>query len=300
VTDGADDPDAGAGSDPVYSVDGALVPAREATVRVDDRGFQYGDGAFETLRAYGGTVFEWPAHRERLERACDRLGMPDAVPADAGDRLRAVLAANDFDDAYLKLSITRGVQPGTLTPATDVDPTVVVYAKPLPRGGVDGDPAWDGPARLRTVDVRRPPDAAVPAEVKTHNYLASILARLELRGTDADEALLTDAAGDVACGAACNLLFVDDGRLHTPSLDGPVLPGVTRRVVLELAREAGVAVREGSYAPATVRAADEAFATNSTWQVRPVASVDGVPVGGGPVTTRLSRLFDERVERLYG
>ncbi len=142
-------------TDPVYSVDGALVPASEARVRVDDRGFQYGDGAFETLRAYGGTPFEWSAHRERLARTCSRLGMPDAVPDDARERVRATLAANEFDDAYLKICVTRGVQPGTLSPAPDVDPTVVVYAKPLPRGGVGSDPVWDEPARLRTAETRR-------------------------------------------------------------------------------------------------------------------------------------------------
>jgi branched-chain amino acid aminotransferase len=285
--------------DPVYHVDGRLVPASEATVSVDDRGVQYGDGAFETCRAYGGRVLEWTAHRDRLERTCDRLGMPGVVPDDARDRLRETLAANGLDDAYLKLLVTRGTQPGTLAPAPEVNPTVVVYAKPLPRGGVDGEPVWDRPARVRTVETRRVPDAARPADGKTANYLDSILARVALRGTDADEALLRDAAGNVACGAVCNVFHVVDGRLHTPSLDGPVLPGVTRRVVIDLARAAGVDVVEGSYAPAAVRDADEAFLTNSTWELRPVASVDGETVGGGPVRDRLQAAFDERVETLY-
>jgi branched-chain amino acid aminotransferase len=285
-------------SDPVYRVDGDLVPASEATVPVDDRGFQYGDAAFETLRAYGGSLFEWPAHRHRLARTCDRLGMPDAVPDDAGDRVRATLAANEFDDAYLKLSVTRGVQPGTVTPAESVDPTVVVYAKPLPRGGVGSDPVWDGPARLRTVDTRRYPDDALPTDGKTHNYLNSVLARLELRGTDADEAVLCDADGAVASCATGNVFHVADGRLHTPAA-GPALPGVTRDVVLELAAEAGVEATTGTYAPADLRAADEVFVTNSTWEVRPVASVDGDPAGTGPVTRALADRFDERVERRY-
>ena len=286
-------------TDPVYSVDGALVPASEARVRVDDRGFQYGDGAFETLRAYGGTPFEWSAHRERLARTCSRLGMPDAVPDDARERVRATLAANEFDDAYLKICVTRGVQPGTLSPAPDVDPTVVVYAKPLPRGGVGSDPVWDAPARLRTAETRRPPDDVLPADGKTHNYLTAVLARVELRGTDADEALLRDASGAVACAATSNVFAVVDGRLHTPSLDGPVLPGVTRSVVVDLAGEAGHPVTEGTYTPSDVREADEAFLTNSTWEVRPVARVDGTAVGGGPVTRGLAERLDERVEALY-
>ncbi len=286
-------------TDPVYSVDGTLVSADEARVRIDDRGFQYGDGAFETLRAYGGTLFAWSAHRERLARTCRRLGMPAAVPDDARERVAATLAANDFDDAYLKICVTRGVQPGTLSPAPEVDPTVVVYAKPLPRGGVGSDPVWDAPARLQTVETRRPPDDALPADGKTHNYLHAVLARVELRGTDADEALLRDTSGAVACAATSNVFIVDGGRLLTPGLDGPVLPGVTRSVVLDIAAEAGYDAVEERLTPADVRAADEAFLTNSTWEVRPVARVDDAAVGDGPTVRALAERFDERVEALY-
>ena len=143
-----------------YHVDGDLVPADEATVSVRDRGFMYGDSAFETLRVYGGDPFEWTAHRERLQRTAETLGFGDAVPEDLRDRVDETLAANDFGDAYLKVSVTRGVQPGKLTPDPDVDPTVVVYASPLPRGGVDGESVWDGPATVQTVRTRRPPDGS--------------------------------------------------------------------------------------------------------------------------------------------
>ncbi|MFC7046939.1 aminotransferase class IV [Halobacteriaceae archaeon GCM10025711] len=286
-----------------YHVNGDLVAESEASVSVLDRGFMYGDAGFETLRAYGGRVFEWDAHRDRLERTCATLGMPDAVPDDLHDRVRATLDANDLDDAYVKTSVSRGVQPGKLTPLPDVDPTVVVIVKPLPRGGVDGTPVWDDPATLQTVETQRVPSTAIPADAKTHNYLNGILARLELRAPDgdpaADEALLRDADGYLAEGATSNVFFVADGTLHTPTLDGPVLPGVTRAVVVELAREADVPVETGRYTVDDVREADEAFVTNTTWEVRPVATVDDVPVGGGPVTDRLARAFDRRVERFY-
>ncbi len=282
-----------------YHVDGELVPADEARVSVEDRGFLYGDAGFETCRAYGGAVFEWAAHRDRLARTCETLGMPDAAPADLRDRIDATLDRNDCGDAYVRVSVTRGVQPGKLTPDPEVDPTVVVIVKPLPRGGVDGESVWDGPATVRTVERRRIPEASVPAAAKTHNYLDGILARLDLRGTDADESLVRDLDGWVAEGATSNVFFVADGRLHTPSLDGPILPGVTRTVVLALADEAGVPVETGQYEVGDVREADEAFLTNSTWEVRPVATVDGTPVGGGPVTDRLARAFDRRVEACY-
>lgn len=280
-----------------YHVNGRLVPATEATVRVDDRGFRYGDAGFETCRAYGGTVFEWAAHRDRLVDTCETLGMGGAVPEDLRERVAATLDANDLADAYVRVSVTRGVQTGKLTPDSEVDPTVVVVVKPLPRGGVDGEPVWDGPATVRTVERRRIPEASMPAAAKTHNYLDGILARLELRGTDADEALVRDVDGFVAEGATSNVFFVSDGVLRTPSLAGPILPGVTRRVVLDLAADLDVPVETGRYDVDAVRDADEAFLTNTTWEVRPVATVDGRAVGGGPVTDRLATAFDRRVER---
>ncbi|WP_226481149.1 aminotransferase class IV [Natrinema amylolyticum] len=280
-----------------YHVDGDLVPAGEATVSVDDRGFRYGDAAFETLRAYGGTIFAWDAHVERLERTCEALSLEHGLTAaDIRERIDETLAANDLADAYVRLSITRGVQPGKLTPQPDVDPTVVVYVKPLPRGGLESDPVWDGPATVETVETRRVPDEAIPAAAKTHNYLNGILARAELED-EADEALMCDLEGHVTEGATSNLWFVRDDTLHTPTTDGPVLPGITRDIVLEIARDAGFPVREGRYEPANVLEADEAFLTNRTWELRPIATLDGREIGGGPVTDRLSHLYDERVEK---
>ena len=289
-----------------YHVDGDLVPAEAATVHVEDRGFAYGDAAFETLRAYGGEVFRWEAHADRLADTCETLALDHGLSnADLRSRIDETLAANDLADAYVKCSITRGRQPGTLDPQPDIDPTVVVIAKPLPRGGVDGEPAHDGPATVQTTKTRKIPDRAVPAAAKTHNYLNGILARLELRVTGADEAMLLDSDGHVAEGATANLFFADGTALKTPSLDGPVLPGITREVVVDIAESEGIPVEEGAYTPSDVREADEVFLTNSTWEVRPVRTVDGLAVDGdgegvaGPLTTLLSRLFDRRVEERY-
>jgi branched-chain amino acid aminotransferase len=315
--------------DLVYHVDGDLVPAEAATVSVDDRGFLYGDAAFETMRAYGGEVFECDAHMDRLQETCDVLQLDHGLSdADLNSRIDDTLAANDLSDAYVRLSITRGVQPGKLTPDESVDPTVVVIVKPLPRGGSDSQPVWEEPATLQTVKTKRVPDAALPASAKTHNYLNGILARLELRVSDADEAIMLDTDGHVAEGATSNLFFVRDNALRTPSLDGSVLPGITRRVVLEIAEAEGIPVEEGQYTPDEIRNADEVFLTNSTWEIRPVAVVDGIQIGDdaggdgdadgdsdtdgdandsdidsgapastpGPVTSLLSQLFAARIE----
>ncbi len=302
-----------AGGEPQYHVDGELVPASAATVSVEDRGFAYGDAAFETMRAYGGDVFRWETHAARLADTSETLALDHGIAdRELKRRIDETLAANDLTDAYVKLSVTRGSQPGTLDPHPDVDPTVVVIVKPLPSGGVDAEPVFDGPAAIQTTRTRKPSSRALPASAKTHNYLNGILARLELRVTDADEALMLDPDGNVAEGATSNLFFVDRGVLKTPSLDGPILPGITRRTVIDLAETEGIPVEEGTYTPDDVRSADEAFLTNSTWEIRPIATVDGIEIGGadlgdeaeterstlpGPLTALLARLYDRRVER---
>jgi branched-chain amino acid aminotransferase len=283
-----------------YHVNGELVDREAATVSVDDRGFRYGDAAFETCRVYGGTVFAWDRHLDRLEATCETLGMPEAVPDDIESRIDETLTANDLDDAYLRVSISRGVQPGKLTPHEDVDPTVVVYVKPLPRGGVEGERVWETPATVQSVTRRRPPDTVLPADAKTHNYLNGILARLELRrasreGYQPDEALMRDTDGYLAEGATSNVFFVDDGILRTPA-EGSLLPGITRETVIELADEEDFTVDPGQYTIDDLRGADEAFLTNSTWEIRPIATADGIDIGDGPMTKLLQRLYDERIE----
>ena len=283
-----------------YHLNGELVPREEATVSVDDRGFRYGDAVFETCRAYGGEVYAWDRHIDRLREGCETLGMAEAAPDDLAVRVAETLDANDLADAYVRISVSRGVQPGKLTPQPDVDPTVVVYVKPLPRGGVDGEPVWDGRAVVQSVKTRRVPGDALPADAKTHNYLNAILARLELRraANDSyrpDEALMRDVDGNVAEGATSNLFFVDDGALKTPAA-GSLLPGITRKLVVELAEAEGFPVETGRYSLDDVREADEAFLTNSTWELRPVERIDGIAVGDGPMTSLLRRLYDERVE----
>ncbi len=301
-------------TDILYHVDGELVPAAEATVNVRDRGFLYGDAAFETMRAYGGEVFEWQAHADRLAETCSILGLDhDLADDELRHRIDETLRANNLSEAYIRLSITRGVQPGKLTPAVNVNPTVVVIVSPLARGGRASTPVWDGPATLQTVKTKRIPDSAVPARGKTHNYLNGILARLELRVTGADEALMVDTDGYVTEGATSNLFFVRDNALRTPSLEGPVLPGITRRGVLEIARNEDIPIEEGQYRPDEIRRADEVFLTNSTWELRPVTTVDGISIGGqdreadpadptaaaGPLTTLLMKLFDARIESVH-
>jgi branched-chain amino acid aminotransferase len=281
-------------------VDGTLLPAEEAAVSVRDRGFTYGDAVFERLRVYGGEPFEWAAHVDRLERSAERLDFDEALPPrdDLRDRVTETLDANDCSEAAVRLSVSRGVQGRDLTPDTRVDPTITVVVDDLPRGGTDGERVWDEPATLRTVETRRPPEEALPSEVKTHSYLNGVLARLDLP-EDADEALVRSMEGHVTGGAGSNLFLVHNGTLYTPTANLPLLPGVTRGVVLDIAGGESFPVETGRYTVTDVREADELFLTNSTWEVRPVTEIDGYEKPVGPITKLCGRLFDRRVERVH-
>jgi branched-chain amino acid aminotransferase len=268
---------------------------------VGDRGFLNGDATVVDLRAFGGTLFAPTPHEETLSRTCDRLGID--APDDVLDRCRSVLSANDLRDAHLRVTVSRGVEAdatGTLTPPGadgrdgEATPTVVVTVSAAPRGGVDGSPPWDGPADLQTVKVRRPADGSVPATGATGSHLPAVLARNELHA-GADEALVRGPAGSVVGGADSTLFFVAEDGLHTPG-SGPVYPGAVRSLALSVARGADVPVHEDAPTLAEVRDATEAFLTSTRWGVRPVGTVDGIDVGGGPVTELVRREFERSVE----
>lgn len=280
-------------------VDGTVTPADEAVIPVRDRGWLYGDAVFETIRVYGETPFAWRAHLDRLNRssaAIDLSPVPDAD--DLWQAVATTLETAGYEDAYVRLSVTRGVQLGRLTPQESTSPTIVVLAEPLPRGGVAGTSVWNEPATATVADTRRVPTAALPAHAKTHNYLNGILARLEARRSTADEALLLDLEDRVMEGATSNVFVVADGVLRTPRVaDRDVLPGITRATTLSIAEGLDVPTVEADLAVADVHAADECFLTNSTWEVRPVVDLDGTSFPVGQVTESLARGYRERVER---
>lgn len=276
-----------------YHLNGELVPAAEAAVSVTDRAFLYGDGFTDRARAFGGSILEWDAHARRIETTGAALAVP--IPGDLRERIDETLRANDLPDAGVRVSVVRGGGPG-LTPAIDAEPTVVVAVEPLPRGGRRGKPTWETPAVIQTVTVRRDRSGSPLGE-----RLTALRARLEVAraATDryrADEALVRDDRGTLTGGAASDLLFVDENALRVPEAK-PV--GVTRPLVIDLAREEGIPVEPGQYSPSDVREASEAFLTSATWGVRPVASVDGISIEAGPVVRLLRTVYDELIEDRY-
>jgi len=270
------------------SVNGEIAPADQARISVLDNGFTFGDGVYETLRTYGGRPFHLDRHLERLRASARMLDF--AIPA-ADDALAADLdrllkrAANP--ESYIRIIVSRGV--GEISYRFDriKGPTIVMAARayePFAETQYrDGIPVIIASIR------RNSPQALDPA-MKSCNLINNILAVREAQASKAAEPLMLNERGDVAEGASANVFIVSGGALVTPPLDAGILPGVTRALVLELARTLEVEAREQPVPVRTLFAADEAFITSTLKEVMPIATVDGRPIGSGrpgPVTMRI-------------
>jgi branched-chain amino acid aminotransferase len=280
-------------------LNGRLLPADEARVSVVDRGFLYGDGVFETLRAYGGRPFQLTEHVTRLYRSASLIGLELPWPPGAvREAVEATLEANGLAEAYVRITVTRGDGLG-IEPPAPARPTLVVHARPLaidPRVYLDGVTA----AVVRT---RRNLPAAVPPEAKCLNYLNNILAYREARAVGAQEAIMLNAEGAVAEGSVSNVFAVVQGKVLTPPVEAGIFPGLARATVLGLARELGRPVEERLFGPDLLLAADEVFFTNSVREVVPVVRVNGTRVGDGmpgPVARLLLEAYRALVRRTLG
>ncbi len=249
-------------------VDGRLARSDAPVLRADDRGFLYGDGAFETLRAVDGRPVGLARHRERLETTLAALHFPP-LTADLAAAATAVLEANGLrrGEALVRLRVSRGAGEGPRPPRR-ARPTVVVTAAPLPEAVRR--------RRAEGVDlvVVRAPRRCLPAH-KTASYLPSVLALAE--APDDAEPIWCDATDHALEGATCNLFVVDGDALWTPPAEGDLLPGVARAVILEEARRRGLGTHQRPL-PRARLAAGPAFVTNAALQLAPVRAVDGAPL----------------------
>jgi branched-chain amino acid aminotransferase len=276
------------------SVNGEITPAAAARVSALDTGFTFGDGAYETLRTYGGRPFHLDKHFRRLRQSIGRLGI--ALPLsdqELAARLRALLEAAGNAESYVRLMVTRGVGDVTYKFDRVQGPTVVMIVKPyepLP------ERTYEIGAPVVISSVRRNHPLALDPAIKSINLLNNILAMQEAVAKGALEAILLNDLGEVAEGAGSNVFAVHRGTLLTPPLEAGILAGITREVVLALAREMGVPVQEDLLRVPDFLAADEAFLSSSLKEVVPIASIDGAPVGADtawPMTRRLLAAYRE-------
>ena len=275
-----------------------FVTREQAVVSVFDHGFLYGDGVYETLRSYGRRVFMLHKHLARLERSASLIDLEIPIPGkDWPGLLQEALERNSLEDAYLRITVSRGEGEIGLDPMLCPRPTVVIVAKPLPQYPPQ---LFDRGVSLALVSVRRNLSSALSPQIKSLNFLNNILAKQEADRAGAFDAVMLNAEGFVTECSTSNLFFVHNGRLCTPSTEAGILDGITREIILLLAGEQAIPLEQGLYTPAVLRGAQECFLTNTTMEVMPVCEIDASPVGSGlpgPITTRLRSLFHANLSR---
>lgn len=271
---------------------GRLVDKEQAVVSVFDHGLLYGDGIFEGIRVYGGKVFLLKEHIDRLYESAKaiRLEIP-MTPAAMIQATRETVAANGIGDGYVRLVVTRGAGSLGLDIRRTSNPQVIIIADTITLYPRD---IYENGMNLVTASTIRNHPSALPARIKSLNYLNNILAKIE--GTDAGtvEALMLNHKGEVAECTGDNIFILKNGVLKTPSPDAGILEGITRDAVLRLAREAGIPTQETTLIRHDLYVADEMFLTGTAAEVVPVVSLDGRKIGDGkpgPITRRLLELF---------
>jgi branched-chain amino acid aminotransferase len=275
-------------------IDGELGAARDARVSVFDRGFLYGDSAFEVMRTYGGRPFRQAQHLLRLRGSCERLLIP--LRTSDAELMRDIQRTIEFSrlaECYVRVMVTRGVAPMNLDLSEARTPSVLVFALPLrelPAASYEQGIAVGLSATARATDGTR------AAGAKTSNYLASVLALHEVRQRGCQEALIVSPYGEVVEGATSNVFVVRDAGLTTPPAEAGILLGITRQVVLELALSLGLPVREAQLHPTDLYQAHEVFITSTVREILPVVRVDDVAVADGqpgPISRRLHAAYRE-------
>jgi len=273
-------------------MNGELVPADEAKVSVFDHGLLYGDGVFEGIRAYNGRVFKLDEHLDRLYR-CAHVIMLD-IPLTKEEMKQAVVEtvrANELTDAYIRLVVTRGRGDLGLDPRKCPQPMVIIIAASIV---LYPEELYEKGLTVVTCATRRNAPEALDPALKSLNYLNNILAKIETNLAGADEGLMLNVDGYVAECTGDNIFVVSGNALLTPPVYLGALEGITRDLIMDLARQEGMEMREEPFRLATVYTADEVFLTGTAAEIVPVTTVDGRRIGSGqagPVTRRLRERF---------
>ena len=280
--------------EPKVYINGKLYPKDEAKISVFDHGLLYGDGVFEGIRCYNGNIFKLSEHIDRLYDSAKAISMEIQLTRDElKDAVINTLKANNLKDSYIRLIVTRGVGKLGLNPFLCEESQVIIitdfiqlYSKELYEKGLDA---------IIVPTIRNHSDALNP-NVKSLNYLNNILAKIECINAGATEGIMLNKDGYVAEGTGDNIFIVKDNGIVTPPTTAGILIGITRNVVIELANEAGMTVKEEQLTRDDLYNADECFLTGTAAEIIPVVNLDGRKIASGKpgkVTLSLLKKYQE-------
>jgi branched-chain amino acid aminotransferase len=277
---------------PTVWLDGKWFDRETATVSVYDHGLLYGDGVFEGIRVYGGKIFKLSEHLDRLYDSAKAIWLTIPLPK---DEMAAVteeaVQRSGIAEAYIRHVITRGVGDLGLDPRKCPKPSIIIIVDTI---RLFPEEVYETGLRVVTAGTPIPHREALSPRVKSLNYLPHILAKIEGIHSGADEVLMLDSEGHVAEGSGQNIFVVKNGALRTPAPYAGILKGVTRDVVIDLARQAGYDMQETMLNRYDVYTADEAFFTGTASELIAIRQVDGRTIGDGkpgPVTRDLRSRF---------
>lgn len=279
-----------------------FVKKEEAVISVFDHGFLYGDGVYETIRSYRNRIFMCDQHVARLFRSAEAIGLTIPIPMkNWPGLLHESMVRNDVGnaqrDAYMRITISRGVGDIGLDPALCPSPTVVIMAKPLT---LPASSLYEKGVALIVASTKRNLPSALSPQIKATNFLNNILAKREAIAAGVFDSIFLNWEHHLTECTVSNLFFVTDGCLRTPAVECGLLDGITRTIVMQLARELRIPIEEGRFTPDQLYRANECFLTNTSMEIMPVASVDHRPIGEGkpgPLTRKLRELFIGSRER---
>ena len=275
-----------------------LVDESEAKVSVFDHGLLYGDGVFEGIRVYGSKVFEHQAHIDRLytSAAAIRLVIP-AEPETLMENVRQTVAANNIEDGYIRLVVTRGVGTLGLNPMVCEKAQIIIIAATIQ---LYPPKLYESGLKVISANTVRNHPLSVSPQIKSLNYLNNILAKLEALDRDMLEAIMYNHEGYVAEATGDNVFIVRDGVIITPPNSAGSLEGITQKVVIRLAQESGYEVEVRNLTRHDLYVADEIFLTGTAAEVIGIVEIDKRPIGAGhpgPITRDLLAKFNEYARR---
>ncbi|HLX94191.1 MAG TPA: aminotransferase class IV [Verrucomicrobiae bacterium] len=268
-------------------LNGQFVPEAQAVIPVNDRGFMYGDGLFETVRVVNGRPFRLAQHLERMIRGADFLKIkPPFAPKELQAFAEQLIEQNQLPEAILRVTLTRGPGERGYTPGAAGKPTVVMT--------LHAAPSSESPVHWSLItSAFRVPAANPLSSFKTLNKLTHVMARAEAVARDADEALLINTNGEVAETASGNLFWVYDDKICTTPTGRGVLPGITRAVVLEICQTLGLLTNKRVIKPEALRNSEGIFVTQSALGIVPVAAFDGEPISPSPLVDQIFSAYRE-------
>lgn len=275
-------------------IDGQLLPKNEARISVFDHGLLYGDGVFEGIRFYNGRVFRCEEHMDRLFDSCRAILLDPPLSKEAiTQAMLETIRANELRDGYVRLVITRGEGTLGLSPFLCPKASLIIIAAGIQLYKKE---CYENGLVVVTCGTRRNSPAALSPAVKSLNYLNNVMAKIEALQAGGDEGLMLNNEGYVAECTGDNIFTVKKGVIYTPPVSAGSLDGITRQVVLEIAREMDIPLVEHTMTRYDIYTADEFFLTGTAAEVIPAVQLDKRPIGDGtpgPITKRLIKRFHE-------